>query len=392
MPAADMSASVLSECGHSWGARQRKRRQNCREKACADRNLGSEGFHLPSLQRPTRHREGHASLSAAILIHLTLSDPAKFLAAIARNVACQLSRRSKPISFGLFHTVYSFVVIPFLHIGSLAIPTFGLMVASAMVCAYFLLRADIQRRGLAPDKASAAAMAEAFIAVPCLSGIIGAKLYHELQSPGEFFAHPLQLIFSQYGFAWFGGLIAGFSAYVGLARMRNIPVLEMLDAGSPAAALGYAVGRIGCLLSGDGDYGTPTSLPWGMSFPNGLVPTITKVHPTPIYEFFAASLIAWLLWRLGKMQIAARASGPGASQLRTGNVFAVYLILTGLERFLIEFIRINPRSFLGMSNAQTAGLLSTILGAILWLYFSQRPIVVPTAATTRRHVSKAIRK
>ena len=292
------------------------------------------------------------------------------------------------ISLRLLHAVYSFVVIPFLHIGSLAIPTFGLMVASAMVCAYFLLRADIQRRGLAPDQASAAAMAEAFIAVPCLSGIIGAKVYHELQSHAEFFAHPLQLIFSQYGFAWFGGLIAGFSAYVGLSKMREIPVLEMLDAGSPAAALGYAVGRIGCLLSGDGDYGTPTSLPWGMSFPNGLVPTTARVHPTPIYEFLAASLIAWLLWRLGKKQIAARLSAGGLSQLRTGAVFAAYLILTGLERFLIEFIRINPRSFLGMSNAQAAGLLSLILGAFLWRYLPHRPVASPTAATTRRRAAK----
>lgn len=299
---------------------------------------------------------------------------------------------ASPVSFRSFRTVYSFVMIPFLHIGSLAIPTFGLMVASAMVCAYFLLRADIQRRGLAPDKASASAMAEAFIAVPCLCGIIGAKLYHELQSPGEFFAHPLQLIFSQYGFAWFGGLIAGFSAYVGLSRMRKIPVLEMLDAGSPAAALGYAVGRIGCLLSGDGDYGTPTSLPWGMSFPNGLVPTTAKVHPTPIYEFLAASLIAWLLWRLGKKQIAARMSGAGVSQLRIGAVFAAYLILTGLERFLIEFIRINPRSFLAMSNAQTAGLLSTILGALLWRYLSHCPLPLPVAATSSRRASKAARK
>ena len=163
-------------------------------------------------------------------------------------------------------------MIPFLHFGSLNVPTFGLMVATAMACAYLVLRADIFRRGLAPDKASAAATAETFIAFPCLAGIAGAKLYHELQSPGEFFAHPLQHMFSQYGFAWFGGLLAGFAAYAWLAWMRRIPLLEMFDAGSPAAALGYGIGRIGCFLSGDGDYGIPTSLPWGMSFPNGLVP------------------------------------------------------------------------------------------------------------------------
>lgn len=283
-------------------------------------------------------------------------------------------------------------MIPFLHIGSLSIPTFGLMVASAMVCAYFLLRADVLRRGLAPDKTSAAAMAEAFIAVPCLSGIVGAKLYHELQSPAEFFAHPFQQFFSQYGFAWFGGLIAGFAAYLLLARIRKIPVLEMLDAGSPAAALGYGIGRIGCLLSGDGDYGTPTSLPWGMSFPNGLVPTAARVHPTPIYELIAACLIAWLLWRWGRQQIAARAARRSALVVRSGTIFAAYLVLTGVERFLVEFIRINPRSFLGMSNAQTAGLLSIIVGAALWWHLAHHSIAEPIPAAPKRSARSSARK
>lgn len=256
-------------------------------------------------------------------------------------------------------------MIPFLHLGPLTIPTFGMMVATAMVCAYFILRADVARRRLAPDKNSASAAAEAFIALPCLAGIVGAKLYHELQSPRELFAHPLEQIFSQYGFAWFGGLIAGFAAYVWLTWMRKIPLLEMLDAGSPAAAFGYGVGRIGCLLSGDGDYGIPTSLPWGMSFPNGLVPTTARVHPTPIYEFLAATLITWLLWRLGVGQLARRSAGLGSWIARRGTVFAAYLVLTGAERFLVEFIRINPRSFFGMTNAQVASVLSIVAGAAI---------------------------
>ena len=262
-------------------------------------------------------------------------------------------------------------MIPFLHLGPLTIPTFGLMVATAMVCAYFVLRADILRRRLAPDKSSAAAMAEAFIALPCLAGIAGAKLYHELQSPREFFAHPLQQLISQYGFAWFGGLLAGFAAYAWLAWMRKIPLLEMLDAGSPAAALGYGVGRIGCLLSGDGDYGIPTSLPWGMSFPNGLVPTTERVHPTPIYEFIAACFIAWLLWRYGAKLSAARSAHRNSLFAGRGTVFAAYLVLTGAERFLVEFIRINPRSFLGMSNAQVAGLISMVIGVAIWWHMAR---------------------
>lgn len=314
-------------------------------------------------------------------------------------------------------------MIPFLHLGPLQIPTFGLMVASAMVAAYFLLRADLARRGIA---AKDSGVAEAFIALPCLAGIVGAKLYHVLESPRQLLADPMGELLSRYGLAWFGGLIAGFAAFVWLARRKKIPLLTMLDVGSPAAALGYGIGRIGCLLSGDGDYGKPTNLPWGMSFPHGLVPTTQtcvewgwpascRVQPTPIYEFVVACLIAWLLWRLGARQIPAasasksladsKGSARGAKSNRSsggdsrnsiaggalrevrttaksetttgwrssfaapamGAVFAAYLFLTGVERFLVEFIRINPRSFFGMTNAQTAGLASFIVGAILWL-------------------------
>jgi phosphatidylglycerol:prolipoprotein diacylglycerol transferase len=262
-------------------------------------------------------------------------------------------------------------MIPFLHLGPVEIPTFGLMVATAMLAAFYVLRGDMARRGLAPKESGAA---EGFIAIPSLVGIAGAKLYHALQTPQELFAHPFEQIFSRYGLAWFGGLIAGVAAFAAMARWRKIPLLEMFDAGSPAAALGYGVGRIGCLLSGDGDYGVPTSLPWGMSFPNGLVPTDQRVHPTPIYELIVACLIAWALWRIGARQVAASGSENRAKAKTEyaggpprGSVFAAYLALTGLARFLVEFIRINPRSFLGMTNAQAASLLSILAGIFLWL-------------------------
>jgi phosphatidylglycerol---prolipoprotein diacylglyceryl transferase len=275
-------------------------------------------------------------------------------------------------------------VIPFLHLGPVTIPTFGLMVACAMLAAFFMLRADLIRRGLvapahnlpvkrsgkpaADIRAAANAEAELLIAIPCLAGIVGAKLYHVLESPADFFAHPLDQLLSPYGFAWFGGLLAGFAAFVVVGRRQKIPLLTLLDAGSPAAALGYGIGRIGCFLSGDGDYGIPTSLPWGMSFPNGLVPTTQRVHPTPIYELIVACAIAWWLWRMGARQSQAGRPPDGA-------VFAAYLILTGLARFLVEFIRINPRSFLGMSNAQAAGLGCVIAGVILWLAKRERRLV-----------------
>ena len=188
---------------------------------------------------------------------------------------------------------------PFIHLGPITLGTYGLMVATGLICAFFVMRADLRRRALEVD-------AESIIGITGLAGLAGARLYHLLESPSEFFANPLPLLFSTTGFAWFGALIGGFTALVLLARNYRMKILLMLDVASPAAALGYGIGRIGCLISGDGDYGTPTSLPWGMSFPNGLVPTTDRVHPTPIYEFLGAVVIAYILWRIGQWALAGR--------------------------------------------------------------------------------------
>ena len=246
---------------------------------------------------------------------------------------------------------------PFIHIGPVTLGTYGLMVASGLLCAFFILRADLARRGLDAD-------AESIIGITGLSGLAGARLYHLLESPSEFFADPWRLLFSTMGFAWFGAVIGGFVALVLLARRYRMKILLMLDVASPAAAVGYGIGRIGCLISGDGDYGIPTSLPWGMSFPNGLVPTTQRVHPTPIYEFLAALVIAHFLWRIGRRAVGG--TRPA------GEVFGYYLIMTGVARFLVEFIRINPRSFFGLSNAQAASGVSVIAGVLLLVLLAGR--------------------
>ena len=275
-------------------------------------------------------------------------------------------------------------MIPFLHFGSITVPTFGLSVACAMLVAYFVLRVDA-RRGIADAKSGEA---ETLVASPCLAGFIGAKLYHLLETPAEFFADPWHLLVSPYGFAWFGGLLAGFATFAFVAwrlvqrsaiEGKSISFLTILDAGSPAAAIGYGIGRIGCFLSGDGDYGIPTSLPWGMSFPNGLVPTTARVHPTPIYELIVAFAIASILWRMGTNAVLTQSrkeekQAKKPSTMPAGQVFAMYLILTGVARFLVEFIRINPRSFLGMSNAQAAGALSAMVGIALCALLRERKV------------------
>jgi phosphatidylglycerol:prolipoprotein diacylglycerol transferase len=269
--------------------------------------------------------------------------------------------------------------MPFIHIGPITLASYGLCVGIAMLVSYFVLAKDMQRRAIH-------APADLMVAVPCIAGLVGAKLYHVLETPRDLFADP-KILISQYGFAWFGGFLGGFIAFVLLARHYRIPLLEIFDAASPAAALGYGIGRIGCLISGDGDYGILTSLPWGMSFPNGLVPTTQRVHPTPIYELIVAVFIFWWLWKLGGRQARVATKAETASGVKVGDhstqkqlkrsavnknrwpprgeVFAQYLILTGVARFLVEFIRINPRSFFGMTNAQAAALASVLIGAAL---------------------------
>lgn len=260
-------------------------------------------------------------------------------------------------------------MIPYLHLGPLNLPTFGLMVATGLLVASYILQADFRRRGIRSD-------AFLIIGIAGLAGIVGARLYHVLESPSEFFANPWPQIASRFGFAWFGGFLGGFAALLTLSRREKIPALTFLDACSPAACVGYAIGRIGCLLSGDGDYGIPTNLPWGMSFPIGVVPTTEtcvqqgwpadcRVHPTPLYEFFVWMTIAYVLWRVGAYVLHEKKSA--------GTVFCGYLVLTGIARFLVEFIRLNPRSFFGMSNAQSASVASVILGVFLFFVFVKRP-------------------
>ena len=263
-------------------------------------------------------------------------------------------------------------MIPFLHLGPLSIPTYGLMVATGLLVAAYLLQADINRhraqflkRGYlkSEDKKNYGDEAFLIIGIIGVAGLAGARLYSVLENPRELIANPAVLI-SRYGFTWSGSVLTTIVAMVFLARHFDIPILEFMDLCAPPAALGYAIGRIGCLLSGDGDYGVPTSLPWGMSFPNGIVPTTDRVHPTPIYEFLAGVIIAAYLWRMA----TKAANGTGSH----GEIISSYLIWTGIARFLVEFIRINPRVFYGLTNAQVVSLLSIAAGAILLLRVRNR--------------------
>jgi len=251
---------------------------------------------------------------------------------------------------------------PFIHIGPLRLGTYGIFVAVGLLAAFYVMQKDLLRRGIAADP-------NVIVGLTGLAGLAGARLYHLLESPAEFFADPWPQLFSTMGFAWFGSVIAGFITLILIARHYRIPWLRMMDIASPAAAIGYGIGRIGCLISGDGDYGGPTSLPWGMSFPDGIVPTTDRVHPTPIYEFLASLVIFYALWKLGERWMRLPAD--------SGKLFAVYLILSGIARMLVEILRINPRSvFSVLTNAQTASLACILFGVLL-LFWPRNSMETP---------------
>jgi len=246
-------------------------------------------------------------------------------------------------------------------VGPWDLPTFGLMLWVATVCGAIVLHMSF-RRAHVIDKQGQAADALGIVALTVVAGIVGAKLWHVLDSPAEFRVDGWSVLWSTGGFAWFGGLIAGILALIVQGKQIGLKALRMLDLASPAAAVGYAIGRIGCLTSGDGDYGIPSKLPWAMGFPDGIDPTPpgVKVHPTPIYELIAGLLIAWWLW------------ARGGKRRPTGEIVGEYLLLTGLARFLVEFIRRNPKVLLGLSNAQLASVGSVAVGLILMWVAAKR--------------------
>lgn len=264
-------------------------------------------------------------------------------------------------------------MFPYINIGPVHLGTFGLLLWLAAVAATVVLHKNFVRDGVDADALSV-------VAFVVIAGVLGAKTWHELQNVADLrlamhqisapgWKHPLDvamyfLHWFQAGFAWFGGMLAGIAMLMWQGREAKPSgwtgwkaAVRMLDLAAPAAAVGYGVGRIGCLTSGDGDYGINTTLPWGVHMAkDALVPPTPPnalVQPTPIYEFLFAMALAWLLWRLG------RKARP------LGWLTGLYLVLSGLGRFLVEFVRINPRLYWGMSNAQVAALGSMVVGAVV---------------------------
>jgi phosphatidylglycerol:prolipoprotein diacylglycerol transferase len=241
---------------------------------------------------------------------------------------------------------------PEINIGPLTLQTFGLMFALAFLAAGALVAKRLGEIGKPTD------WAYEMLFAALIGGIVGSRVYYIVQNYDMVKNDLLGHLFSGSGLVWYGGVIGGALAVLLWAWYRDFLSLTLLDLTAPALALGYAIGRCGCQLSGDGDYGKAWNGPWAMSYPNGTVPTDETVHPTPIYETLAMGLGAWLLWQL-------------RDRYRTGVLFAIYLVYAGVERFLVEFLRRNDTVALGLTGPQLESLVIMFVG-VIWILAVRR--------------------
>jgi phosphatidylglycerol---prolipoprotein diacylglyceryl transferase len=281
-----------------------------------------------------------------------------------------------------------------IRIGDFVITSFGVMMFLSFLTAAYFTGRQLERYGLQKEHAWD------MLAWCALGGILGAKLYYLGLHWQALLANPVQELLSRGGLVWYGGLIGGIVAYYLQVRARKLPMATMYDATAPALAIAYAVGRLGCFLVGD-DYGRYTESAVGIAFPQGAPPStagilrgmgetvpahipdsaVVTVHPTQLYEIALALIMFAILWRLGTRR-----------GFRAGQLFAVYMMLYGVERFLIEFVRAKSDRFVlagvGFSTSQMASVLLVALGAYLWHHRGKvgapTPLVDETAAPPRK--------
>lgn len=271
------------------------------------------------------------------------------------------------------------------HIGSLSISPFGLMMVLAFLAAWAQLLWGMKRLRVGDEEDASALLLAAGI-----GGIAGAKIYYAILY-GDW-----HLLLSRSGLVWYGALLLGAVAVLVVARMRRLPLWAVTDAGAPAVAIGYAIGRIGCFLVGD-DYGMPTDLPWGVQVPFGLpgpttagflrrefgaaipasVPDaqLVAVHPTQLYETLAGlAICALAVWWI--RQSGREGGWP------SGRIGTAVLALLAVERFLVEFVRAKDDRLLGsFTLAQMWSVVAFVLLAVLWL--RRRSAALPPSAERR---------
>jgi phosphatidylglycerol:prolipoprotein diacylglycerol transferase len=269
-------------------------------------------------------------------------------------------------------------------LGGLEITSFGVMMFAAFVTAGLIFESELKRNGYDGQKSWD------FVFMAVIGGIIGAKLYYVLLNFDRLQAEGLSFVFSRGGMVWYGGFLLAAVLVLWEVRRSEVPVRPAMDWAAPALALAYAVGRIGCFLVGD-DWGRPTDSWVGIAFPNGFPPTrvdiieqqfgiqvdpelvarygdIVPVHPTQLYEVAMSTLIFFLLWSLRKRPF------------QPGWLFALWLALAGLERFIVEFFRAKDDRFFGvLTVAQIISLVLLGVG-LYWVMRLRAPNETPTGA------------
>lgn len=232
--------------------------------------------------------------------------------------------------------------------------------------------------------------------VAAIGGILGAKLFDAVEDLERFAADPIGVLFSGSGLSIYGGLIIGGGAVVYYAYKKGLKLVHVIDACAPGLMLAYGIGRIGCQLSGDGDWGTTNELPipealsflpewmWSFTYPHNVnadgiliagcegkycYELPIPVWPTPFYETIMALIIFGGLWLFRK-----KITTPGI-------MFSLYLIFNGIERFLIEKIRINPDyTIFGMkaTQAEIIAVLLFFIGVVGVFYFKKKNTIAKT--------------
>jgi phosphatidylglycerol:prolipoprotein diacylglycerol transferase len=233
------------------------------------------------------------------------------------------------------------------HLGEASISSYWTMAFLAFFAGFLVIRRGLARRGCDVH------LAYDITLWAYVGGWVGARLFI-VPTGWSYFVHdPLSFLLSSSGWVWYGGVIGGAVAVALWARRAGLAFLFVGDIVAPALALGLAIGRIGCQLAGDGDYGIPTDLPWGMSYPHGVVPTLQRVHPTPLYEMILNLIIFAVLWRQQR---------PGRHD---GSLLGQYLVYSAAARFGVEFLRRNPAWLVGLTTAQWMSVGAAVLGAVL---------------------------
>jgi phosphatidylglycerol:prolipoprotein diacylglycerol transferase len=267
-------------------------------------------------------------------------------------------------------------MIPVLfEIGPFKIYSFGLLLGVGFFLGSYVLSLEFRRKKLDPN------LAGTITILAIVFGIAGAKMLFLIEEWQSFIRNPVSEAFSPGGLTWYGGFVLGLTAVSVYVRRRKVPFLKVWDGLGVALMVAYGVARIGCHLSGDGDYGFPTDLPWGTNYergtyppshalaifpeitaryPGGVVPDNTPCHPTPIYELILGAAGFALLWKVR------------TRPWRDGRLFMLYLVLASLFRFSVEFLRLNPRLAFGLSEAQLISVPLFIGGLIAFRQMGDR--------------------